>query len=267
MARLAKKYVYEALEIAADHIRQAAGKDGITSRFDIRQKLERLEGTERALVDILYRFIDHRDYRKGARITEADIVAAVEYAKVHMVDKYDLQRNGLSQSEINNMSTTGKLAVQLARTLKRAGALASKPAPTEIQSQLIELSEGLIFDDFGSEGEAPVKAFFLESDVEEMSSDTLMKALGLDPNDINQRIERIFTPGMFWERFIDLNEFVERRDQAEELQEFMLTHTRELRVLILGEDVSGAAPQHRTLLVGMTRERDLAGIESYVVWT
>lgn len=267
MARLAKKYVYEALEIAADHIRQAAGQDGITSRFDIRQKLERLEGTERALVDILYRFIDHRDYKKGARITDSDIVAAVEYAKVHMVDKYDLQRNGLSQSEISKMSTTGKLAVQLARTLKRAGALASKPSPEEIHNQLIELTQGLIFDDFGSEGEAPVKAFYLTAELEEISRETLVQSLGLDANDINQRIERIFKPGMFWERFIDLNEFVERREQAEELQEFMLTHTKDLRILILGEDVSGANPQHRTLLVGLTRERDLAGIESHVVWT
>ncbi len=267
MARLAKKYVYQALDLAADHIRDAAGPDGITSRFDIRQKLERLEGSEKALVDIFYRFIDHRDYRKGARITETDIASAVEYARIHMVDKYDLQRNGLSKEEISNMSTTGKLAVQLARTLKRAGHVSSKPGPAEIAAELESLAEGLWLDDFGSEAEMGTKGFFQAADVTEITAKSLTDALDLDPSDINQRVERLFSPGMFWERFIDLNAFYENEDQADDLREYMQAHTRDIKVIILGEDISSADSEHRVLVIGITREKDLAGFESFVVWT
>lgn len=100
MSRLAKQKVHAALERAAHNILSAAGDDPIVSRKDIRHMLKELTGTERELTDILYRFIDHRDYKPGARITRTDIDDTLAYAKTTLVDAYDVNNNGLSEAEI-----------------------------------------------------------------------------------------------------------------------------------------------------------------------
>ena len=70
------------------------------------------------LVDIFFKFIDNKDFKKGATVTPADVKRAVEYAKKSMVAKYDLDNNGLSKDEVAKMSLTGKRAVDLAKALK-----------------------------------------------------------------------------------------------------------------------------------------------------
>ena len=118
MARIAKGDVNAALLRVAQHINNASGDDKITSRADMKAKLETLEGTEKQLADIFFRFIDHRDYKAGARVTEKDVEKALAYAQDRMIEKYDINNNGLSKSEIAEMSRTGQLAVQLSKELK-----------------------------------------------------------------------------------------------------------------------------------------------------
>lgn len=118
MSRVAKGNVHAALTQVAQQLIDAGGKDGRISRTDMQTKLETLQGTERQLADIFFRFIDHRDHVAGATVTANDVNRAVEYAKEKMIDKYDLNNNGLSKSEISQMSRTGQLAVQLANELK-----------------------------------------------------------------------------------------------------------------------------------------------------
>ncbi|MBN2361871.1 MAG: hypothetical protein JXR83_20640 [Deltaproteobacteria bacterium] len=134
MPRIAKADVHAALERAAKNISDAKTPDGIVSRNDIKDKLGELDGTEKKLTDIFYRFIDHRDHVAGARITQKDIDRAVAYAKEKIVDKYDLNRNGLSRDEIAKMSLTGKLAVELARELKKAAAVEGGTSATDQQA-------------------------------------------------------------------------------------------------------------------------------------
>jgi len=120
MPRIAKADVHAALQRAANHIIDAGGSDGRVSRADVQAKTAQLKGTEKELVDIFFRFIDHRDHGAGAQITKADVDKAVAYAKEKMIDKYDLNDNGLSSKEIAEMSRTGKLAVELSQQLKLA---------------------------------------------------------------------------------------------------------------------------------------------------
>ena len=131
MPRISKTDVHAALERAARHIQDSAGPDGRVSRDDIQAKLSTLKGTERNLVDIFFRFIDHRDHVAGAQITKKDIDSAVEYAREKLIDKYDVNNNGLSQSEIAEMSTTGQLAVQLAKELRMAATIALVADPVD----------------------------------------------------------------------------------------------------------------------------------------
>ena len=122
MSRIAKADVNRALKLAAATIIDAGGKDGRTSRAEIKAKLATLPAAERKLADIFFKFVDARDFRAGAQVTAKDVSRAVEYAQKHMVAKYDLNNNGLSKDEISKMSLTGKRAVDLSIALKAAGA-------------------------------------------------------------------------------------------------------------------------------------------------
>jgi len=121
MSRIAKSEVNRALSVAAKTIVQAGGTDGRTSRAELKAKLSSLPKEQAALVDIFFKFIDNRDFKKGAQVTAKDVDRAVAYAKTHMIAKYDLNANGLSKDEIAKMSLTGKRAVELAKALKATG--------------------------------------------------------------------------------------------------------------------------------------------------
>ncbi len=125
MPRIAKAEVNRALELAAMRIKDAGGSDGRVSRAEMTKALKGLTGTEKTLTDVFFKFIDHRDFKKGATVTSADITRAVTYAKSTMIAKYDLNENGLSATEVKKMSLTGKLAVSLAKELKAAAAAKS----------------------------------------------------------------------------------------------------------------------------------------------
>lgn len=129
MPRISKNDVNKALEHAGKRIVDAGGADKKVSRADIKKSLGTLEGTEKKLVDVFFKFIDHRDFKAGAQVTQKDVAKAIAYAKQHMVAKYDLNANGLSKPEIAKMSLTGKLAVELAKALKSA-AVDPRPEPS-----------------------------------------------------------------------------------------------------------------------------------------
>jgi len=122
MSRISRSDVTSALQRAATNITRAAGADGRTSRAELKAALTSLTGPEQKLTEVFFRFVDHRDFRAGAQVTKTDIDRAVRYANETLVAKYDLNRNGLSAAEVKSMSLTGKLAVDLARELKAAGA-------------------------------------------------------------------------------------------------------------------------------------------------
>ena len=92
MTTIATSDVHAALERAAEQLRGAGGPDGVVSRRDIRTRLLALEGAERELVDVLYRFIDGRDAARSARMTKSDIDAAVAHIRTELIDRHDLDR-------------------------------------------------------------------------------------------------------------------------------------------------------------------------------
>ncbi len=124
MSRIAKADVNRALETAAKTLVRLGGEDGRVSRAEVKNALatDRVPRNQVGLVDIFFKFVDNRDFKAGAQVTEKDIKRAVDYAKKHMIAKYDLNNNGLSKEEIKDMSLTGKRAVDLAKALKASAA-------------------------------------------------------------------------------------------------------------------------------------------------
>ena len=134
MSRVSKTEVNRVLALAAKRITDASGSDGRVSRADMKQALSGLEGAEKKLVSVFYKFMDHRDHKPGATLTERDVKRALAYASEHLVATYDLNNNGLSEAEIKKMSLTGKLAVDMAKALMGA----SEVVPTGKGPQAFE---------------------------------------------------------------------------------------------------------------------------------
>jgi hypothetical protein len=114
MSRVSKAKVHAQFDKAAQMILDAAGRDGRTSRADMAKKLKTLEGTEKAFVNNFFRITDHLERKPGGQVTKKDVENALSYAKNTMVDSYDIDENGLSTSEIADMSNTAQMAVKLA---------------------------------------------------------------------------------------------------------------------------------------------------------
>jgi hypothetical protein len=137
--------VNKVLEAAAKHIMDAKGNDPVVSRKDIKAKLDTLSGEEKALVDMFYRFTDHRDSKPGARITQKDVDATLAYAKRKLVERLDHSGDGaLSNDEIAGMSRIGKLAVAIAQ--HQQNPVTPPPNPTQGYSANVNkaIDEGLL---------------------------------------------------------------------------------------------------------------------------
>lgn len=118
MPNVSRKSIHTVLDQAAKTLIAAGGPDGRASRADVTRKLKELTGTERALVDTFFRYIDHRDAAPGASITKSDVASALKEAKAKLVNAYDLDGNGLSAAERAKMGKVGQLAAQIAELHK-----------------------------------------------------------------------------------------------------------------------------------------------------
>jgi hypothetical protein len=279
MTTIATSDVHTALARAADQLRSAAGADGVVSRKDIRAKLLSLEGTERDLVDMLYRFIDKRDAARSARVTKSDIDAAVASIKTDLIDAHDLDKNGLSDDEIARMSELGKHAVTLARQLKQATAPAAAPtaapAPTgeasgltgeALAQKIASLANGLYLDDFGSESGMGFSPFNAAAKLSQLTQDTFRTTLGLTDGP-KQKIEK-FEPGdRCLGRLIAVADEIDRRPQAEEVVGFMKANLREISAVLLGSYDPEQGAEYPVYIVGIDTAGNLVGLKSAVIWT
>lgn len=269
MSRLSKSSVYAALERAGKIIREAAGNDHIISRSDIRKKLNDLQGLEHRLVASLYRFIDHRDAAKGARITQADVTSAVDYIGKHLIDRYDLNHNGFSQSEIAQMSALGQSMVALAIYLKRMAVQSEIHSGADLAEKLKDLSNGMFFTGFGSEGEDPVETVFLPTSLEQLDAQALADALHFDTSTPTYALERVYPYS------VDLNfDLIDTLSyagddfgrRASEIARLMTANLRDIIVVIFGKDLE-SPPQHPTYWVGLADDGTVVGLKSVVIWT
>lgn len=263
MTTLATSDVHAALSRAADQLLQAAGPDGIVSRKDIRAKLLSLEGVERELVEELYKFIDRRDAARSARMTKSDIEGALAYIRTDLVDRYDLDKNGLSEDEVATMSDLGKLAVNLARKLKDATA----PTGEALAQKLGSIGKGLFFDAFGSESAMPIEPFYAPAKLSEITRDTLRASLGLTDRPEHE-IGKFEPADHGLQRLIDGHaDMDDLLEQAEELVRFMRANLRQISAAILGRDDPELGAEHPTYFVGIDSAGNLVGLKTAVIWT
>lgn len=268
MARLAKRLVYAALENAAANILSAAGDDPFVSRKDIRLKLRQLLGIERGLTDMLYRFIDKRDYKPGARVTKKDVDAALAYSKEKLIDSYDENNNGLSEAEIQEMSLTAQLAVRYAQILQSFEAETPIDSSEKLKAVLERLGGGLFFPAWANEADAYLKLFHRTTSLSELTSETFAQALDLDTSIPAEQVYFFHQGrgayGWIWENY---TEYPEDFARFERLHDFMSLFLRDLTHIIVGQDGLREDSEYPVYLVGLNEHGELFGFETTTVWT
>jgi hypothetical protein len=264
MTTLATSEVHAAVERAAAHLLNAAGPDGVVSRKDIRDKLNALEGPERELVDTLYRFIHGRAGKPSARMTKRDIDTALAHVRTEIIERVDLDKNGLSEDEVSRMSELGKLAVTLARTLKDV----SGPTGAQLAQELGKLSKGLFFDCcYGTEGGVGIASFHAAAKLPHLTQDTFRTTLGLTAAPEHD-VTKFESGDRALQAILKTHWDSPEQEQAEKLVQFMKTHLREVHAALVGQDAGyGRTWEIQVYIVGLDAKGNLVGLKTGVVWT
>ncbi|MFN3197689.1 MAG: nuclease A inhibitor family protein [Bradymonadia bacterium] len=257
MARIAKSAVHAAIEQAARQIAQAAGRDGVTTPSEMEAHLEHLTGPEHALVDIFYRFVQHRSHRHDAPVTVEMAEKAVEYAKQKLIDQYDVNFNGLSRSEIANMSSTGQHAVELAQEMANPeGDLSG----TRLAERFAELAEGLTFT---SEIDASYEAFYLppRTDAPAHDKHSFMAAVGI-AEDTPITVQ---PAGYFFRVYTDPSMHRDPQDGAryERLEKLMRAYLDKLGLIRVGDSRGKSGDVY---IAGHAQDGSFVGLKTHREW-
>lgn len=274
--RIAHATAERGLFHVAGLLRAGSGADLILSRRDLQTLTDRLTNDGRAAealaVETFGNFIGHRDAGPGARVTDKDITAAVNYARTDMLKAYDDNSNGYARAEVEKMSKSAKAFILLGEMIDK-GIIEPSHAPTADGAQrvLSGLVNDQFFDQMGSEAEMPIVAIKGRG-----KSDSTTVASFREAFDIpNKPIE-------VHERFsgVDLATFI--KDNSREYrpgQGFVQTEAahgaalatsavlrglEDLKVFVTG--VEGES-QRTTYIVGRAADDQLVGMRSSVIWT
>ena len=230
--------------------------------------MKELEGVEQQLTSIFYRFIDHRDAKPGARVTQKDIEEALAYAKETMVDPYDINNNGLSAAEIAQMSLTARLAVRYAKLQDQM--MEEETSTDSLFKKLEELGDGLYFPAWANESDAYFSVFRKDADLQALTPANFSAAMGLDPSLPAETIQLWHQgrPGYEW-----IFENYENYEQLAELESFktlhsyMEKHLTHLTHVVVGLDGARPDSQYPVYFLGLSPEGDLLGFSTTTVWT
>ena len=145
MARVSYNTPMMAYDHVRDMLKDAAGPDGIVSRTDVKKLVRQLRkdgrGSEAVAARNMFKIIDSRDNAAGARVTGFDLTASRRYFKKEMLTDYDLNKNGFSNAEMQNLSPTMRAMVAAGQMLKvqKAGGRISHATPEKGMNHIAAL--------------------------------------------------------------------------------------------------------------------------------
>jgi hypothetical protein len=121
MTRIAHSVPMAAYDHIARLLEEAGGKDGVISRADAEKLVKELReagrGTEAMAAENLFTIIDARDAKAGGKVTGYDLAQTRSYVQEKLLENRDLNRNGFSRAEIEDMSPTGRALIELGQIL------------------------------------------------------------------------------------------------------------------------------------------------------
>ncbi len=121
MSRISHKTPLAAFDHVAKILKDANGGDKVISRADAKALVDQLQkdgkGTEALAARNIFKLVDARDTKPGARVTAYDLDNVRDFVKDKMLENRDINKNGYARAEIEKMSPTGRALVELGQVL------------------------------------------------------------------------------------------------------------------------------------------------------
>lgn len=257
------------IEEAALHLQKAAGSDGVLGKREYRRKLAQLSENQQVLVDNFYRFLCEKEPKFQQKLTNFDIEEGLKMVRERFISRFEREVGELSKAELDCFSEEGPCALALAVQLKqRAQEGSSELTGAEVFDLIRPHTPTLFFDYLASENSHPIEAVFFPTQLRQLTQEGLYQAMGLDPTDPSQVIERLVPAEPYLLHFIDQHRLVEQEKHAAALVSIMKTHLRELSILVIGrDDVAEVGAEHDAYLLGLAADGSLVGFQTLVWWS
>lgn len=268
MALLKNMDLVSTLESTRSTLLSATNGDGIVSRDDLKDLLEKTEDSiERRFLDFFYDFLLQLENRPNVRVTEEVIDRGIAFIQEQIIPQFEINLN-FTWLTNQSIAQLNDLALPMAERLIRKTADQVLLSPQQVSEQIGTLSEGLIFDDLGSEAGLAIDPFFAEHPDHILTPESFIKALGLEPGTLESEISK-FEPGdQVLLSFIDKQLGPDASNRARAIVELMQANLSDFTVIVRGEEFNPVfESNHPVYVVGIGPNGDLAGFESAVVWT
>ncbi|MCI5084230.1 MAG: nuclease A inhibitor family protein [Saprospiraceae bacterium] len=259
----------EQLDQLAETLKSAGGKDKQLSRKDFRALIDATHSPAQAhLMEIFYSFLWKLEARPRMRVTHEVIDNGVAFIKEQILPEFEIAEVFSTRTE-QTIAQVHPSAWPMANQLVRATEEDLYLTAKQVAGRISKLTEGLFFDDFGSEGSEKIEAFYLDANMEELLTEaSFASALNLNLDNPLEKIERFVEIGDTLDVFVEQHVRFGRDQQAASIVQLMEENLLDIRVIILGEDYNPAVPaDHPTYVVGLGKNGDLAGFKTQVIWT
>lgn len=260
--------LFNTLKSTRTTLLSAAGGDGIVSRADLKNLLQQTEDPlQRRFLEYFYSFLLKLEDRPRMRVTKEVIDKGITFIQEQIIPNFEIHESFTPQTNQEIAKIHGA-ALPMAMELIRITAENRVLSPLEVSERTAELTEGLLFDDYGSEAAIAIESFFLEHAGPILSPDSFTKALGVDPSTPKGKVERFEPADRALLTFVEQHIGAGLADRAQALVDLMRENLRNLTIIILGEDNHpDLESNHPVYVVGIGQNGDLAGFSSIVIWT
>lgn len=246
----------------------AANGDGMVSRADLKQLLEQTENAlEKRFIEFFYSFIIKLENRPNMRVTEAIIDQGINFIQEQIIPNFEIQTSFMAPTR-QKIAEMHESAYPMAMELIRFTSDRVMLSPKEVSEQIAALSEGLFFDDLGSEAAIPIETFFLEHPNRTLTPSSFVTALGVHPESMEGEVSRFEPADRILLSFIDKHVSAGLDDKASAVVDLMQTNLSDLKMIVRGEEFNPVfKSEHPAYIVGIGQNGNLAGFQTAVIWT
>ncbi|MEO1654052.1 MAG: hypothetical protein AAFU64_10930, partial [Bacteroidota bacterium] len=179
------------LEDTRKTLLSATNGDGIISRDDLKVLLEQTEDPlQKGFIDFFYHFLIKLEDRPRMRVTEEVIDRGIRFIQEQIIPHFEI-KDSFSLPTQEKIAQVHKAALPMAMNLIRHTANQVLLSPLEVSQEIASLSEGLFFDDYGSEAAIGIESFFMEYPPEPFSPRLFVETLGIHPDTPRGQVARI----------------------------------------------------------------------------
>lgn len=267
MALITINDLEQTLETTCTTLLLAADGDGIVSRNDFQQLLEQTEDAmEKAFLEHFYTFLIQLENRSNVRVTQEVIDKGIAFIKGEIMPNFEVKLQ-FTQKTNQRIADINTLAFPMTEELLKITNYRQTLSPKEVSEAIGAYSDGLFFDDLGSEAAIPIAPFFLEHSSSDLSPNSFVEALGLHPEEPKGIVSRFESADFILQRFIDKHDEA-LQSKARAVVELMEENLSQLTVIVLGEEFTPVyESNHPVYVVGIGQNENLAGFDSRVIWT